>query len=43
MQRFSGAFYDMAPANTPEQYATYIRQEIAKWSKLVKETGARVD
>lgn len=43
VQRFSGAFYDTAAANTPEQYATYIRQEIAKWSKLVKETGARVD
>ena len=43
MQRLSNAFYDTAAANTPEQYATYIRQEIAKWAKLVKETGAKVD
>jgi hypothetical protein len=42
-QRLSGAFYDTAAANTPEQFATYIRQEISKWAKLVKETGARVD
>jgi tripartite-type tricarboxylate transporter receptor subunit TctC len=42
-QRLSGAFYDTAVANTPEQFATYIRQEIAKWAKLVKETGAKVD
>jgi len=43
VQRLSGAFYDVAAPNTPEQYATYIRQEIAKWAKLVKETGAKVD
>jgi tripartite-type tricarboxylate transporter receptor subunit TctC len=42
-QRLSGAFYDTAAANTPEQFATYIRQEISKWAKLVKETGAKVD
>ena len=43
MQRLSGAYYDSAAANTPEEFATYIRQEIAKWAKLVKETGAKVD
>lgn len=43
VQRLSGAFYDTAAANTPEQFGGYIRQEIAKWAKLVKETGAKVD
>lgn len=43
VQRLSGAFYDTAAANTPEQFAKYIREEIAKWAKLVKETGAKVD
>ena len=43
MQRLSGAYYDSAAANTPAEFATYIRQEIAKWAKLVKETGAKVD
>jgi tripartite-type tricarboxylate transporter receptor subunit TctC len=43
MQRLSNAFYDTSAPNTPEQFATYIRQEIAKWAKVVKETGAKVD
>jgi tripartite-type tricarboxylate transporter receptor subunit TctC len=42
-QRLAGAFYDPSAANTPAQFATYIREEIAKWAKLVKETGAKVD
>lgn len=29
--------------NTPEQFAEYIRGETAKWTKAVKESGARVD
>ncbi len=43
VQRLSGAFYDVAAPNTPEQFGAYIRQEIAKWAKLVKDTGAKVD
>ena len=26
-------------ASTPEQFAAHIRQEIAKWAKLVKQIG----
>ncbi len=26
---------------TPEQFATYIRGESAKWAKLIKEAGIR--
>ena len=29
--------------DTPEEFAALIHAEIAKWGKLVKETGARVD
>ena len=29
--------------NTPEQFASYIRAEIAKWAPVVKASGARVD
>lgn len=29
--------------NTPEEFAALIHTEIAKWSELVKKTGARVD
>jgi tripartite-type tricarboxylate transporter receptor subunit TctC len=29
--------------DTPEQFAAYLRQNIAKWAKVVKASGARVD
>jgi tripartite-type tricarboxylate transporter receptor subunit TctC len=28
---------------TPAEYATYIKSEVAKWAKAVKDSGARVD
>jgi len=43
LQRLKGSAYDPAVANTPEQFAEYIKLEIAKWTKLVKETGMKVD
>lgn len=43
LQRLKGSAYDPATANTPEQFAEYIKLEIAKWTKLVKETGMKVD
>ncbi len=32
-----------AVGNTPEAFATYIREEADKWAKVVKATGARAD
>lgn len=29
--------------NTPEEFAAYIKSEIAKWGRVVKATGARVE
>jgi tripartite-type tricarboxylate transporter receptor subunit TctC len=29
--------------NTPEQFANFIKSEIAKWTRVVKESGAKVD
>jgi tripartite-type tricarboxylate transporter receptor subunit TctC len=28
---------------TPEQYAAYIRSELQRWSKVVRDSGARAD
>jgi len=30
-------------SNTPEQFAAYIKVEVAKWAKVIKESGARID
>ena len=38
-----GAGYEPAAPNTPEQFSEQVRAEVAKWAKLVKETGMRVD
>ena len=43
VQRLQNAFYDASAVNTPEQFGAYIRQEIAKFAKVVKDTGAKVD
>jgi tripartite-type tricarboxylate transporter receptor subunit TctC len=32
-----------AVGNTPEQFAAYMRAETAKWTQVVKATGARID
>ena len=29
--------------NTPEQFAAFIRKEAARWSKVIKETGIKLD
>ena len=29
--------------NTPQQFAEYVSKEVAKWGKVVKDSGARVD
>jgi tripartite-type tricarboxylate transporter receptor subunit TctC len=29
--------------NTPEQFAKYVNEEITKWAKVIKESGARAD
>ena len=32
-----------APESSPEHLAAYMQSEIAKWGKLVKDTGAKID
>jgi tripartite-type tricarboxylate transporter receptor subunit TctC len=30
-------------SNTPEQFTEYIKVEVTKWAKVIKDSGARVD
>lgn len=38
-----GALGAVVVGNSPEQFAAWNRNEISKWSKAVKESGARID
>ena len=30
-------------SNTPEEFTAYIKTEVTKWAKVIKDSGARVD
>jgi tripartite-type tricarboxylate transporter receptor subunit TctC len=30
-------------ASTPEEFSIYIKREVAKWAKVVKESGVRLE
>ena len=31
------------PATTPERFAEMLREDLAKWARVVRESGAKVD
>jgi tripartite-type tricarboxylate transporter receptor subunit TctC len=41
-QQFAGHALELL-GGTPEQFGAYIAQEIAKWAKVIKSSGARAD
>lgn len=41
-KRFASEGGDVV-ANTPEEFGAFIRREIPKWTKVVRDSGARVD
>lgn len=41
-ERLAPLGFEFAP-NTPEQFSAYLEREIAKWGKVVRDSGARVD
>lgn len=34
---------EIAPKTTPEQFAALLQEDIAKWARVVKSSGATVD
>jgi tripartite-type tricarboxylate transporter receptor subunit TctC len=42
LKKLSDQGADVA-GSTPEQFATLIREDIGRWGKVVKESGAKVD
>jgi tripartite-type tricarboxylate transporter receptor subunit TctC len=41
-ERLAVLAFEYTP-NTPQQFAEYVRKEVSKWGKVVKNSGARVD
>ena len=42
-QRFAGGGVDVMTSKTPEDFATFVAAETARWGKVAKESGATVD
>ena len=42
-QRFAGGGVDVVTSKTPEDFATFVAAETARWGKVAKESGATVD
>ena len=43
LKRIEQVGWEPAAQNTPEWFAGYIKREVAKWGKVVKDTGAKID
>jgi tripartite-type tricarboxylate transporter receptor subunit TctC len=41
-ERLSSQGLDLTPG-MPEQFAAYLKSELVKWAKVIKESGARLD
>lgn len=41
-ERLSSQGLDLTPG-TPEQFAAYLKSELVKWARVIKESGARLD
>lgn len=42
-ERLSSQGFTTSIGSTPEQFADFIKADIAKWAKVVKESGISVD
>jgi tripartite-type tricarboxylate transporter receptor subunit TctC len=34
---------DQSEANTPEKHAAFVKSETAKWGKVIREAGVKVE
>jgi tripartite-type tricarboxylate transporter receptor subunit TctC len=42
-QRFAGGGVDVVTSKTPEDFASFVAAEAARWGKIAKESGATID
>lgn len=42
-QRLAAVGYEPAAENTPEQFTAYLKAEVAKWARVVQQSGAKVE
>lgn len=42
-QRFAGGGVNVVTSKTPEDFASYVAAETARWGKIAKESGATID
>ena len=42
LERLSGEGADVI-ASTPEEFSAYMKREVAKWARVIKESGIRLD
>ena len=42
-QRLANVGYEPAAVNSPEEFTAYMKAEVAKWAKVVKEAGVKLD
>jgi tripartite-type tricarboxylate transporter receptor subunit TctC len=42
-QRFAGGGVDVVTSKTPEDFASFVAAETARWGKVAKESGATID
>ncbi len=42
-QRFAGGGVDVMTSKTPEDFASFVNAETARWGKVAKESGATID
>ena len=42
-QRFAGGGVNVVTSKTPEDFASFVNAETARWGKIAKESGATID